>query len=141
MTKALQLNNYFFPVVNIVANTDWTPELASKSLPPLVNCNVQTTKAEDFEDTFEVMLDIDVKSTPENLCQYDIHLTAVGIFLVSGDIPNKDQYITMNGSSILYSSSREFLLNTLSRGPWPPIMLEPLFFGAPKPELKEETAP
>lgn len=142
MQPPLQLNNYFFPVINIVANPDWTPELAAKSGAPLVSCEVKTKRNEDNANVFQVTIELNIKSTLENVSQYDLNLVAVGFLTASDDLPNKEQNISITGASILYSATREFLLQILSRGPWPPIMLSPMAFGTapeqPKPPKKRK---
>lgn len=128
-SSPLQLNNYFFPHVEVVANPEWVQD-STKGL-PLVNCSVNMTRPESNE-TYLVQLDISINSTPENPSQYLIKLIAIGFFSVPIDIPNKDQFVEVSGASILYSAAREYLLQLMSRGPWIPLILNPMSF-APAP--------
>jgi len=134
MQVPLQLNNYFFPIVSVVANPDFRPEQAEKKGPPLLNVEVVATSHD--ESLYEVQLDIRISSTDENPSQYSVILKAIGIFTVDADLENKEGVVKATGASILYSASRELLLTVMSRGPWAPIMLNLTAFrfeGTPHP--------
>lgn len=51
-----------------------------------------------------------------------MQVVAVGIFEVI-EWPDPDKLLIINGSSILYSAAREFLINISNRGPWGGITL------------------
>ena len=133
----LQLNNYFFPIINIVANPNWTNESADGKGPPVSNCVVKLEKDETNENIFQISVSIDVIDTADNPSQYNISLVAVGWLTADEDMPNKEQNMSITGASILYSASREFILQLTSRGPFPPIMLSPMYFGV-KPANEDE---
>jgi preprotein translocase subunit SecB len=133
----LQLNNYFFPVVSVVANPNWTPDAAAGKGAPLSNCAIKSNKIENSENLYEITISIEIIDTPENPSQYNVSLVAVGILTADNDLPNKDQNMAITGASILYSASREFLLQLLSRGPFPPIMLSPMVFNTTPPQTPE----
>ncbi len=136
----LQLNNYFFPVVNVIANPNWTQESAVGKGAPTSNCAIKSAKVENINNMYEVTISIEITDTPENPSQYNISLVAVGLLTADDSLPNMDQNMTITGASILYSASREFLLQLMSRGPFPPIMLSPISFNIPSPP-KEDSQP
>lgn len=134
-TPPLQLNHYFFPVVSVLANPDYSPEKVEGKSAPL--CDVEVIVRDHGGDVYEVQMDVRVKSTEENPSPYNLALKSVGIFGVSPSLENKEAFVKSAGSSILYSASRDFLLTIMSRGPWTPIMLNLLTFRPEPPASKD----
>lgn len=133
-TPPLRLENYFFPVVQVMANPAFSPDAAEKKGPPLLNWSLAMTAEENI---YQVHLNLAVEGTEENPSQYNIALQAVGIFAVEPEFADNENAVKAAAAGLLYTASREFLLSIMARGPWTPIMLHLMFFS---PKMFEQQA-
>jgi preprotein translocase subunit SecB len=122
----LRLNNYFFPVVQVVANpkyrkTDEHREPRFKISPSF--------KKNDENDLYQVSVDIHLLHKEEEVqVPYLIHLVAFGFFEVQPEWPEPEKLLFINGSTILYAAAREYLITVSSRGPWGAVTLPMVSF-------------
>lgn len=123
----LQLVDYVFPEIECRENPN-CPRDAEQIQPPEVQVTPRVAVREDDENIYRLALDISFGGEEEQ-CSYIGRVKVVGIFSVSPDLGEKERHIFINGSSILYSSAREFVLSITSRGPSFPLMLPAVRFG------------
>ena len=122
MDTVLQLNEYFFPYVEVAADPTITKEDDGGKSNFLVRAT--TLNIEGSSDDFQVTVEIVSRPESEEKRQfYSIKLIAVGFFKVASDWPDKDKLLRVTGASMLYASAREFLITITSRGPWGATML------------------
>jgi len=122
----LLLEEYFFPVVQVVANSS-TPEEEIE-----LNFDINVTLRENESEgkkLYQVAVDIhSTEEIEESKQPYTIHLVAIGIFSVVPEFPDIPKLLHITGSSMLYSAAREFLITITSRGPWDAISLPTFSF-------------
>jgi preprotein translocase subunit SecB len=133
------LEHYFFPIINVTANSSWQQD--KHNVDPNINISTVCSEIDGHENTYAVKLDISIKNTDEHPSQYNVQLSAYGVLTADKDLDDKKNNMSVTGSSILYSASREFLLGIMSRGPWPPIMLRALPFHIPRPDTAPKSTP
>ena len=139
MSPPLQLENYFFPQITVVAQKDYRSN-AEEELP--FDLEVQTAISEPEEDgVYQVGVTIKVKNAKGKVAPYEISLETVGSFILAPEISNetKMKLLQINGASMLYGMSREYLMSVTSRGPWSGFMLPTVtFYPPPEGEIKGE---
>lgn len=134
MMPPLVVKEYFFPFVQVAADFEYdsTEEL------PKVDFETKVAIDQDPDNgTYQVTLEI--TALPENedkKIPYAIHLIAVGLFSVGAEVKDPEKLVRINGSSILYSAAREFIITITSRGPWQSVILPTVSFN--KPPVGEE---
>jgi preprotein translocase subunit SecB len=73
------------------------------------------------------MVKLQVSTVPagELPIPYRVALEVIGFFSVLPDMPEAEvtNLVYMNGSALLYSAAREYLLLLTGRGPWPALQL------------------
>ena len=118
----LWLEHYFFPVVHVEANPDFTQE-HEIGLNLGINVNVQKSNAK--ENLWIAEMDIQLDAKEGKHTPYLIRLKVTGYFKVDKDVPEKDikHLVKITGGSLLYSAAREYLLILTSRGPFQPLSL------------------
>lgn len=132
----VQLKYYFFPLVNVEANSSFVPP-DDKVVGIDVKTNVNIAENEENSKLYQVQLDINIVPQEGKLIPYNVTLKAVGILEVEGDSSDKEGIVRTQGAAILYSASREFLLGIMFRGPWAPILL-PITLFSPKDTPKDK---
>ncbi|MDU9049525.1 MAG: protein-export chaperone SecB [Candidatus Electrothrix sp. Rat3] len=112
----LRLNNYFFPVVQVVAN----PKYRNAEEQPEPRFRITPSIAKNDENgLYQVSVDIHLLQEDEKVpVPYSIHLVAFGFFEVHPEWPEPEKLLFINGSTILYAAAREYLITVSSRGPW-----------------------
>ncbi len=123
MDTPLSLNDYFFPIVQVVADP------SSGDIPPEKFKIDVTISVNDETNVYQVA--VEIQSSPEDdqkKQQYTIHLVVVGLFEVDPLFPDIGKLLYTTGSSMLYSAAREFLITVTSRGPWSAVKLPTFSF-------------
>jgi len=119
---ALQLERYFFPVVNVEADPDFDPS----QKPELgLTAVIHKDKVKGELRRWVVQLDVTVAPKEKGPFTYKAFLKVIGFFNVSAEMREEEipSFVEVNGGSILFSAAREYLLILTSRGPWPPLAL------------------
>ena len=123
MDIPLQLNEYFFPHVEVMADPT-AGERESDKTSNNFTVKVGSTKVDQNNDVYQVTLEILSKPEIEGSKQnYTIKLIAIGFFSVDSEKEDVEKLLRVSGASILYASAREFLITITARGPWGPVML------------------
>lgn len=117
MDTNLKLEQYFFPYIQVAADPACKDTDTKEVNNVEYGIKVQLGNNKD-ENVYQITLEIMSFPEDEGVRQpYTIHLVVVGIFKVE-NISEPEKLLYINGSSILYSAAREFLLTTTGRGPW-----------------------
>lgn len=111
----LQLDTYFFIKTNIEA----LPHNAIKS--SIVQPDVKVAANHESENRYHVALEISTNSELEKIIGYHLDLHVMGLFHWddAGSMTQEDieRNVVMQGASLLYTCSREYIANITSRGP------------------------
>ena len=134
MSSALQLERYYFDDLVVCAGEADVPEEAEHNLK--TESNLQRHKEDEHRWRLELRIYTDEKD--ENPPpKYGLGLRVIGFFRDSFDEMEQDQrahLISVNGSSILYSAAREFLLMVTNRCPHGGYWLPTVSFFKPLPD-------
>jgi preprotein translocase subunit SecB len=122
----LELIEYIFPEIECRANPK-CPRNPDEIVAPKVRVSNKMAIKENDENIFRLSLEISF-GDKDQLCSYMGRVKAVGIFTAPPDLDEKEKHVYINGSSILYSAAREFILSITSRGPNIPLMLPTIRF-------------
>jgi preprotein translocase subunit SecB len=120
MDTHLKLEQYFFPHIQVSAD----PTCDDISRVNDIDYEVKVGLAKHEEEE-KYQLTLEISSFPEDddsTQPYSMQVVVIGIFEVV-DWPDPEKLLLINGSSILYSAAREFVITTSSRGPWGPLTL------------------
>ncbi len=125
MNTPLRLDNYFFPVVQVVANPEYRS--IEEHQEPIFKIAPSVAKNENglYQVSVEILLLQEEEKSP---VPYSIHLVSLGFFAVQPDWPEPEKLLFINGSTILYAAAREFLITISSRGPWGAVTLPMVSF-------------
>ena len=130
-TSPLQLNYHFFPDIKVTANNDISlHELENEDIDFDLNYEANIFEHKNNPLEFRIELQIDVTPVENKVCTYEVSLRCIGFFDISEDISEEKRksIVYINGASMLYSASREYILFVTSRGPYPPIYLPSVSF-------------
>ncbi len=126
MNSLLQLKEYFFPVVQVVANATFNDK--NDAVETTYNIEPSLVKS-DENNLYQIAIDISSSADDEqDKLPYVVHIVAVGIFEINPEWDEPEKLLYINGSSILYSAAREFLITITSRGPWDALYLPSVSF-------------
>lgn len=127
MDTPLQLDEYFFPHVQVTADPQ-----AGEPDDSNMEYNVVVSIVKDGnEKNHQYQVALQISSNPETEEKrqpYFIDIVAIGFFRVHPDWPDPEKLLNINGASILYSAAREFIITITARGPWGPEMLPAISF-------------
>ena len=132
----LQLRSYFIPEFSYSANQEFVQPQSNEIIANTDFLSVTFTSGPMVDNEHKWQIDLHVGSleNARNLLPYCFSIRVLGFFEVQDDYfktqtPEKiKQLVNVNGTSILYSAAREYLLLTTSRGPLPPMVLPSLSF-------------
>ncbi len=126
MKPPLELKQYFFPVTQVVADPEVSDDKDVNAIAYTIGTSIQ--KSEE-DNVYQVSVDISSPPDDEECNQaYRIHIVVVGVFTVAESWDDKERLLRVNGSSILYSAAREFLITITSRGPFGAVTLPTISF-------------
>jgi preprotein translocase subunit SecB len=93
----------------------------------------------EHERFFQVFLSVGTKPIDGKNAPYEFYVELQGLFSVDDQVPDEslEHFVSVNGSSVLYSTSREVLRSAMSNGPFVPILLPTVSFFEPPAEKKE----
>jgi len=117
MNTPIKLDEYFFPVVQVVA--DPSAEDKEQELDYKIEVSLSHDKEKKL---YQVAIEI-TSIQDDKAHQYAINVVAIGIFRVDKRFKDINKLLYINGASMLYSAAREFLITITSRGPWGAVTL------------------
>jgi preprotein translocase subunit SecB len=119
----LQVNRIFFSEVHILNSPSPSPD--ENVIPDLeIDPTLQPRKEGSGE--WCLVLRVLLKSREGMMASYVGKIETVGLFTVdesAWSVENCEKLVFVNGAGILYSATREMVLNITSRGLFPPIIL------------------
>jgi len=136
MNVPLQLEMYYFTKVMMEADPCFQPK-NDEDQHFGVTTHVELMQHREDPRRWQVVLDISTEAPEGQSMPYKVDLQVVGFFTVAPEVEEArmPKLIHANGTAILYSSAREFLLTITGRGPWPAVYLPTTnFLGPLKPE-------
>ncbi len=139
MNSPLVTKEYFFPIVQVVAEPNFPDDADINDVPYEISTGLVKGKK---KGTYQLTLEIKSVHKPDekkHLNAYKIHLVVIGYFEVSPKWPAPEKLIEINGASILFSAAREYLITITSRGPWGALMLPTISFNNSSKENGDKT--
>lgn len=129
MTIPLRLNNYFFSRVQVVAKEEYATIQKDNPSPADVDIRIgiEVGKNQDDLSLYKMKLSIGPLTPKSGIVPYDIDIQVIGSFSISPDVQLEteamDHLVHINGSSMLYSAAREYVMIVTGRGPYGPYQL------------------
>lgn len=126
----LQLEESFFDLVHLEAVPEYAhgPERSQRHA---VGMKLNLATLDDQPGVWRVTLDIRDDDVGHEIPRYHFRLRVVGFFRWTAEERPEDQIaqlMAVNGTSMLYSSAREYLLMLTSRAPWGQLSLPTISF-------------
>jgi preprotein translocase subunit SecB len=130
--SVLQLERSFFRRIEISASPT-----ASAVPPKLIEADVSSGRAAENPLRYQVTLVIRILDGTEKESGYKGEVEVIGFFTISDSIPDKDrdQIVSVHGSTLLFGMAREMICNITARGPWPMFVLPTVTFQDLKPAI------
>jgi preprotein translocase subunit SecB len=103
--------------------------------------NLKNSQTALEEDRYEIVLHVNVQATLEDRTVFLIELDQAGIFFITGYA--EDEFRKLAGSycpTTLFPYAREVISSTVSRGGFPPLVLQPINFDAVYAQAAEQMA-
>ncbi|MBI1291187.1 hypothetical protein GC173_08065 [bacterium] len=120
----LQLEAYFFPEVSFTSSPRHSRALSE--IRPTIDQMAFKTAVHQIDGKWQLNLRLEVASTEQ--IPVAISLAVVGLFSANVDSEKAERIVRVNGFSLLYSHSREFIRNLTTRGPYGPVHLPTISF-------------
>ncbi|MGD9676269.1 MAG: hypothetical protein AB7V19_06260 [Candidatus Bipolaricaulia bacterium] len=127
----LQLEESYFDIVSVEAAPEYVPDPEGEPRRHGAEMKLSLATVDASPDVWRVSLDMRNKEDDGAIPRYAFHLRTIGFFrYVAEERPEPEvaQLMAVNGSSILYSSAREYLLLLTSRLPWGQLNLPTMSF-------------
>ncbi|NLL84429.1 MAG: hypothetical protein GX230_09360 [Lentisphaerae bacterium] len=130
----LQLENYFITALNVTANRDYNPQQGGELKDEGLEIEPYFTPKADSPRSWQVILHIQLQSASGRNVPYYFMVEIVGFFTVSESYPDDkiEWLVRTNATSVLYSTAREILRNTMAQGPFSPLLLPTASFYLPE---------
>lgn len=136
----LQLDRYFFTSVEVSANPSYIPKKSEESVEVVIE-----GEASVRSDT-QIFLNFSINVPEEPTSPYSINLFIFGAFSIDGDsfesyarqglLDSALKGIKQSALGILYSASREVVLQLTSRQPWGPYTMPIIYPSSVELEIK-----
>ncbi|RLE17763.1 MAG: hypothetical protein DRJ65_22350 [Acidobacteria bacterium] len=129
MKPILQLEGYHFDNIQISANEGSVATSSEHRVHSHVKCGISN----EDPHRWQIILDLETEGGKEGdpVPPYNIRIQAVGFFSESLEdlsLEDRQDLMVINGGSILFSATREFLLMITGRGPAGPYKLPTIRF-------------
>lgn len=142
MSLPLRLEQYYFTKVHIEANPKFDLKRDDCTVSFNGQCSVKLFQNIKEPNRWQVKLNLTSGNHKKKACPYRIDVLVVGFFKVAKEVDKlKAPYLVQaNGSAILYSALREFVLTVTGRGPWPAFAIPTTNFLSPPKPIHEKKA-
>lgn len=121
----MKLDSYFFTNQQVKANPAHNP---AASIAVHTKTDIQANRIDGSRDAVGIEVTI---VSDEAKCEnppYTFELTAFGVFVFNEETPGEIAPVNASGgASVLLGALRERLADLTARGPWKPVLLEPIF--------------
>lgn len=123
---SVQLDRYFFPHQEVVANPEHDPGGVRNGSKISVHVGAAPIAGQSNTYAVEVTLSLDDEKSINPPYRFTLH--AFGIWTTTDDVPadSAPSMATATGVPILIGAAREHLAAMTSRGPWGPFILGPI---------------
>lgn len=141
----LQLLRYFAPEISCSANLEFDPAKECVNVLDQLSVNVNVGQQQAPENapghSWSVEMKVSQKLKSGQNFPYRFDLSLIGLFFCRDGFPtpaDEEQFVQVNGSSMLYGAAREVVRCLTSRGPWGEVLLPTVSFydGTPKPHAE-----
>lgn len=128
----LRLEEYFFTRVFFEANPQFSESKESDPSSLEIGFSLEFLKHESDPNRFQLKLTLEGPKADDPPLPYSFDIQIVGLFSVDPDFQHEDisRLVKINGGSMLYSATREFVLMITGRGPWGGLKLPTVNFHA-----------
>lgn len=117
------------------------PEIFTENVTPQTQLNMRSATKDVGNDNIEVVLTLTVESKANDQTLFLIEVTQAGVFLIQGYTP--EERAVLIGSfcpNTLYPFVREAIAEIVSKGGFPPLLLQPINFDALFAQAQREQA-
>ena len=121
-------------------NPNFLIKYSEKSVKPDVSVNVSSNVSKLNDDTYEVVLKVNVKSTLEEKTVFLLDLSYGALVSVDKKQPNEvlEPALLVHAPFLMFPFVREIVANSTKNGGYPPLLLEPIDFASLYVEKKRE---
>ncbi len=128
----LRLEDYFFTRLFFEANPGYSGSSDNGPASMEVGIKVELLKHESEDNRFQLKLTLDGSNADGSPLPYSFEIQVVGLFSVDPEFKHENipALVKINGGSMLYSATREYLLMITGRGPWGSMKLPTVNFHA-----------
>jgi preprotein translocase subunit SecB len=119
----LRLESLFYDRVMVNARRDYDPSTDEDGE---VETTVRFAQRKDDDRVWRIDLQVTITAGADGIPpKYEADVHAVGVVRVHPELPEEEMpnLVAITGSSLLYTSLREFLMTVTARGPWGSFML------------------
>ena len=131
----LQLLRYLAPEISCSANLAFDPSKECDNALEQLSVNAIVGQQQAPENapghSWSVEMKVSQKLKDGQNFPYKFDLSLIGLFLCKDGFPapaDEEQFVRVNGSSMLYGAARELVRSLTSRGPWGELFLPTLSF-------------
>ena len=108
-----------------------SPAVFAEAISTNVTMNMQTRSEKLGDDVWEVALKINVHATAGEKSIFMVELDQAALFRISGfDEEEQTRILGLRCPEVLYPYAREVVSSVVSKGGFPPLVLQPISFGA-----------
>lgn len=137
----IEMRHHFFPSIHLEADHK-VADLVKDGSEVGYEYKIDLKVGDYMEEPgiYPLQLTVETCEMQGKIKGYDAKITAVGYVAIAPNTPEdkKMNLVTVNGGSLLYSATREYLYSLSLRGPFPPLYLPTISF---RPKEEEPAAP
>ncbi len=128
----LRLDDYFFTRVFFEANPKYSKPAENDPTPMEIGISLELLGHKSDPNRFQLKLTLNKSDADDPPLPYNFDVQVVGLFSVDPEFKHDDipKLVKINGGSMLYSATREYLLMITGRGPWGGLKLPTVSFYA-----------
>ncbi|MGY2734958.1 protein-export chaperone SecB [Sphingomonas sp. UYP23] len=107
------------------------PAIFQNPTPPAIDVQFNIASAQVGEDVYEIVLRIEVKAEAEGTVAFLVDLSYAGLFgLRNFPLEHLQPFLLAEAPRLIFPFARRVLADAVRDGGFPPLLLEPIDFGA-----------
>ncbi len=107
------------------------PAIYQNPTPPAIDVQFNIASAQVGEDVYEIVLRIEVKAEAEGTVAFLVDLSYAGLFgLRNFPLEHLQPFLLAEAPRLIFPFARRVLADAVRDGGFPPLLLEPIDFGA-----------
>jgi preprotein translocase subunit SecB len=107
------------------------PAIYQNPTPPAIDVQFNIASAQVDEDVYEIVLRIEVKAEAEGTVAFLVDLSYAGLFgLRNFPLEHLQPFLLAEAPRLIFPFARRVLADAVRDGGFPPLLLEPIDFGA-----------